>query len=105
MDGDFYLFPPEHVTHADVPVPDDPVPRLIYRSHDGIPSSGSADKKPEPPLTGERDTGASPVVVIHPAGVQNGYSRVVDELPQVEGRPGAGLDQALGDAGFSAAGF
>jgi len=105
MDGNFYFFPPEHVTRADDPVPDGPVPRFIYRSHDGIRSSGSADKKPEPPLTGERDTSASPVAVIHPAGVQNGYSRLVDELRQVEGCPRADLGQALGDAGFSAAGF
>jgi hypothetical protein len=58
MHGDFCPGP-EAGPLGDEPVPGNPVPSLIYRSHDGIRPAGASDREPEPPMAGKLDVGSS----------------------------------------------
>jgi len=53
VQGDLYRVPKEGLTWA--PVPGDPVPCLIHRGHDRIPSFSCLYRKLEASLIGEPD--------------------------------------------------
>ena len=67
------------------PVPGNLIAGLIDCGHDGVRSPGPPDQEPEPPLIGEGDSSACPVVKIHSRQVHDGRSRIVDDLPHAAG--------------------
>src|SRR5215510_647645 len=79
MDSDL-CGPPESALAADEPVPGDLVSRLIERGHDGVCPPGAADREPQPPLTGELDVAASRAADMPSGRVQDGCSRLIEEL-------------------------